>query len=255
MTAIGPSGDARSGLVERAVDAAAAARSLPLLGRSVSCPLCGWTFRFFTRGGSSILPKPQGYCPRCNAKVRHRWLWLNLADVVPEVMRSEVELLHIAPAHSDHRAFIRMKLGRYVPVDRAASPRAVALFDPCLPAFVPASFDVAVCLHVLEHLDDDHAAIRALRDLVRPQGLVVIGVPVRHDQQTIEDPTITDPAERAQQFGEPDHRRWYGYDIVDRLEHAGLEVDARLTADASPELRARYGLTTREGLYLCRRRS
>jgi SAM-dependent methyltransferase len=248
-----PMANSRSRLVAQAADLAAATRSIPLLGRRMSCPLCGWSFRFFTRGGSSIRRKPDGYCPRCNAKARHRWLWLNLADVLPEFERPGLDVLHIAPAYSTYRAITKMALGSYVPVDRAPSARAVARFDLCSPALVPASFDVAVCIHVLEHLDDDRVAIQALRELVRPGGLVVIGVPVHGDQLTLEDPTITDPAERVERFGEPDHRRCYGFDIVDRLEDAGLEVDARVTADAPSLLLKRYGLTKTEGLFLCRR--
>lgn len=200
-------------------------------------------------------PKPQGYCPRCNAKARHRWLWLNLADVLPESRRASLDVLHVAPAHSTHRAINKMTLSSYVPVDLSRSRRAVARFDLCRPALVPGSFDVALCIHVLEHLDEDRVAIGALHDLVRPGGLVVIGVPVRAGHLTHEDPTITDPAERAEHFGEPDHRRWYGSDIIDRLDAAGFDVDARHSADASETLRSTYGLTTKEGLFLCRRRA
>jgi SAM-dependent methyltransferase len=38
-------------------------------------------------------------------------------------------------------------------------------------------FDVIVCNHVLEHVPDDQAAMRELRRVVRPGGLVIIGVP------------------------------------------------------------------------------
>ncbi|HEU4657911.1 MAG TPA: class I SAM-dependent methyltransferase [Capillimicrobium sp.] len=39
------------------------------------------------------------------------------------------------------------------------------------------SFDVATCLDVVEHLDDDRFALRELRRLVRPGGRLVVTVP------------------------------------------------------------------------------
>ena len=45
-------------------------------------------------------------------------------------------------------------------------------------------------------------------------------------QVTVEDPTVTDPAEREKLFGQRDHVRRYGLDVVTRLEDAGFEVAA-----------------------------
>ena len=43
-------------------------------------------------------------------------------------------------------------------------------------------------------------------------------------EETFEDDTITDPAERTRIFGQYDHRRIYGRDYADRLRSAGFEV-------------------------------
>ena len=42
-------------------------------------------------------------------------------------------------------------------------------------------FDALLALDVIEHLDDDRAAIRTLSGLVRPNGLAIISVPARPD--------------------------------------------------------------------------
>jgi SAM-dependent methyltransferase len=39
------------------------------------------------------------------------------------------------------------------------------------------SFDLAVCLDVIEHLDDDRAALRELRRVIRPGGKLLVTVP------------------------------------------------------------------------------
>lgn len=241
------------GPTTRAVDLAAACRSLPLLGRRVRCPLCGWSFRHFIEGGRSLRRKDAGYCPRCNSKVRHRWLWMQLAPTLQEHDASTLDLLHVAPAHASHRALTRLPFGSHVTVDVEPSRRTTVVADITSAGLRASAFDLVICMHVLEHVDDDIAAIAELHRVVRPTGLVAIGVPVRVDTSTIEDPNVTDPRDRAELFGEPDHRRWYGTDIVERLETAGFAVQAELTDRAAPEIVERYGLKPGEGLFLCRR--
>jgi SAM-dependent methyltransferase len=46
-----------------------------------------------------------------------------------------------------------------------------------LPAVPPGSIDYAYTLNVLEHIEDDGAALKALRDRLRPGGLLLVYVP------------------------------------------------------------------------------
>jgi SAM-dependent methyltransferase len=43
--------------------------------------------------------------------------------------------------------------------------------------FAPASFDLVVCLDVIEHLQDDRAALRELRRVLAPGGALLVTVP------------------------------------------------------------------------------
>lgn len=238
----------------RAIDVAVAAWATPLRGGSRACPLCGWSFRWFTRGKLSVRPKPSGYCPRCNSKPRHRWFRLHLDALLPSSRVDRLAVLHIAPAHSTYRVLSQLPLAAYVTAGRDRSRRLALRCDLEARAIKEASFDVVVCIHVLEHVDDDQLAMRTLFEVTKPGGIVAVGVPVNDTGSTIEDPAITDPAEREKAFGEPDHRRWYAADIVDRLRAAGFhDVDPLLTAQAPSAVRDRYGLTRGEGLFLCRR--
>jgi hypothetical protein len=49
-----------------------------------------------------------------------------------------------------------------------------------------------------------------------------------------EDPAITDPEERTRRYGQADHVRAYGLDIVERLESALLDVDVFHPGDLCP---------------------
>ena len=50
-----------------------------------------------------------------------------------------------------------------------------------LPAEEVGAYDAVLALDVIEHLDDDRAAVGRLGDLARPDGYVVVSVPARPD--------------------------------------------------------------------------
>jgi ubiquinone/menaquinone biosynthesis C-methylase UbiE len=104
-------------------------------------------------------------------------------------------------------------------------------------------FDVILCSHVLEHIDDDRAALRELRRVLKPGGTVVLQHPIRDVQQTLEDPSITSPEERLHHYGQADHVRMYGRDFVDRLAEASFSSQV-VTAEEllTPAEFVRYGL-------------
>jgi hypothetical protein len=79
-------------------------------------------------------------------------------------------------------------------------------------------------------------------------------VPITADR-TIEDPTVTDPADRLRLYGQADHVRRYGPDYVDRLRAAGFEVAITQVTDLIQEDEAvRMGLaTTSAQIYHCRK--
>lgn len=124
-------------------------------------------------------------------------------------------------------------------LEPGAGERVLDLRDLDLP---DASFDLVLCLHVLEHVDDDARALRELRRVLRPGGTAILQVP-RRPGPTLEDPAATSPAERLARFGQEDHVRIYGDDYPQRLEAAGFAVRIDVFRDAlSPEERRRFAL-------------
>lgn len=66
------------------------------------------------------------------------------------------------------------------------------------------SFGFIVCNHVLEHVPDDHKAMRELYRVLKEMGVAYINVPVLCDI-TLEDPSYNTPALRSKYYGQFDH--------------------------------------------------
>ncbi|MEA3504407.1 MAG: methyltransferase domain-containing protein, partial [Bacteroidota bacterium] len=85
-------------------------------------------------------------------------------------------------------------------------------------------FDVLICNHVLEHVDDDEKALQEIYRVLKPGGWAILQVPISLTlQKTLEQPTSS-PAERERLFGQFDHVRLYGQDYKERLAKVGFIV-------------------------------
>lgn len=70
--------------------------------------------------------------------------------------------------------------------------------------------------------------MREIRRVLKPGGWAVLLVPdvVEQGDFTLEDPSVTERADRLRRYGQADHVRVYGWDYADRLAAAGLDVEA-----------------------------
>lgn len=120
--------------------------------------------------------------------------------------------------------------------------------------FASNTFDVILCSHVLEHIQDDGAAMAAMFHVLRPGGWAVVQVPLDVTRETtFEEPSVVDPLERERLFNQKDHVRVYGLDYGVRLESAGFQVhrdDFSRTID--DRLVRRYALVP-EVIHVCRK--
>lgn len=198
------------------------------LGKGKQCPLCGCQRRKFLPYGY-VTSRENALCPNCLSLERHRllWLWLVRESDIGRGAMALPKMLHIAPEVALMRKFKKMYAStpdRYVTAD-LESPLADMHFDVQQIPLEAESFDAIICNHIMEHVEDDHKALRELYRIMRRGGWGVILSPVELEREkTFEDDTITDPAERTRIFGQYDHRRIYGRDYAARLREAGFEV-------------------------------
>ena len=80
------------------------------------------------------------------------------------------------------------------------------------------SYDVIICSHVLEHIENDRKAMKELYLILKEGGFAILQVPISYSlEKTFEDNSIDTPDGREFAFGQNDHVRIYGPDYTVRL--------------------------------------
>ena len=217
-------------------------------GNTVTCNVCDHSFRKFLPYGRKA--RENALCPNCLALERHRLMWLFLQRET-EFFSKPLRVLHIAP----ELCFIdRMKALPnlvYITGD-IESPLATVKMDVHQIPFGDNSFDVVFCNHVLEHVEDDIQACREINRVLKPGGWGILQSPVYDLEKTLEDKTITDPAQREKLFGQRDHVRKYGKDYAQRLSKSGLRViEDRFVFGLDSDTVKKHALPPKEILYRC----
>lgn len=224
-----------------------AARRAAFRGDDRYCVLCGSPLSRFLPFGNL----PDEWCPVCASMGRHRFMWTILQAHTDLLGGASRQLLHFAPEPALEAALARIATLACVTAD-LHDPRVDDRVDIMRMPYRDASFDVVLCSHVLEHVEDDRAGIREVARVLRPGGWAVIMVPYFEGMLTDEDPSIVDPAERERRFGQQDHVRFYGRDIVDRLTEPGLRVEPfRAQALLSGDRLRREGVRPDETAFVC----
>ncbi len=220
-------------------------------GNQYICPCCNGHFRKFLPFG--VKPRSNARCPRCGSLERHRLLWLYLKNRT-KFFSDNLKVLHFAPEYIFQRTFTSLPNLDYVSAD-LDSPLAMVNMDITNIAYKDNSFDVILCIHVLEHVLDDQKAMRELFRVLKSGGWAILQVPILREK-TFEDPTIMTPEKRLKHFGKEDHVRIYGLDYKERLENAGfsVKVDSYLT-ELSKDIVNQYSLmpegVLKENIYFC----
>lgn len=219
-------------------------------GNAVQCPVCSRSYRQFLPYGR-ISTRPNALCPGCQSLERHRLIWLYL-ERETNFFQQPQDVLHIAPEACFMKPFEKVHGKRYITAD-LESPLAAVKMDIHKMPFNDQSFDMVLCNHVLEHVDNDIQALREIRRVLRPGGKAILQVPFFSPvpPTTDEDIRITDPRERERRFGQDDHVRKYGLDYPQRITQSGLRVDINeLAARLSAEEVFHSGISGGEKLYI-----
>ena len=210
-------------------------------GNKVECTVCEKSFSKFLPYGR-IIKRKNALCPSCLSLERHRLIWLFLKTKT-DFFSADLKVLHVAPEYCFIKRFKALKNLDYITGD-LESPLADVKMDIQEIPFGDDTFDVVICNHTLEHVDDDRKAMKEFYRVLKPGGWGILSSPINEKRDTTyEDASITDPKEREKHFGQRDHVREYGLDYTTRLEEAGFKANTQdIIAGLSPEEVERYAL-------------
>ena len=206
-------------------------------GNNCFCPICeSHTQSFAWRGHShpvieelSIIGagKRAVDCRVCGSTDRDRLLWEFLHPILQN-SQQKISVLHIAPELPLANAIQQNKNIQYVAVDKRSKgyyyPNWVKHADIQQEfSTQPSHFDIILCGHVLEHVEDDGLALQQLIKKLKPHGKLAISVPIAEKLETTRELDNSEwfrlsSIEKIALFGQVDHRRLYGKDLIHRFQ-------------------------------------
>lgn len=210
------------------------------------CTLCGYHGLFQATGHP---PRYDAVCSKCGSRERQRLFGLLFA-ARPDIGRG-ARVVHFAPEPLLAGEFRR----------RASDYRTADLFRPDCDLKLDieqidlphGSVDLFIVNHVLEHVDHRKALPELCRCL-SPGGIAILTMPVVDGwPQTYENPAVAfgdNDRLRVLHFGCPNHLRFFGADIRERIAEAGFELSE---FTATGEETVHHGLFRGEAIFITRK--
>ncbi len=188
-------------------------------GKTYTCTICDHQSRKLleTLGSSQ-------QCPFCGSLARTRRLY--------HLLNTEIGLtgnvLHFSPARPLYRKIKQHKEITYHSTDFENEFLAEYRYDITQISVENDFFDRIICYHILEHIPDDHKAMRELYRVLKQGGVAIIQTPFKNGK-IYENTSITTKIDRLKHFGQEDHVRIYSPEgLAGRLKNAGFEhIDIR----------------------------
>ena len=214
-----------------------------LLPARVTCPCCRWRGRKFHDYIEPGYTVRNAACPQCDSHPRHRYLSLWLSREFKLEDKSGVALV-FAPERALAPFWEKATRLKVFRVDKEGARGIDILADIKDLPVESNSVDLVWCHHVLEHVDDDRAAMKELNRVLRPDsGELIVSVPMA-------------PGTLTHEYGFPDptqsgHWRMYGDDFEDRLAESGFTVQA-INFSLTDEDYRRYAFNP-EPFYMCKK--
>jgi SAM-dependent methyltransferase len=223
------------------------------LGTEYRCPICGWPTRAFRP--LAVNPTFRERCSRCGSLARHRLLWLYLRERT-DFFSARLKVLHFSPEGCFTERFRRLRNLDYTTADIAGGYTAwMETLDLTAIAKPDNTYDVVLCIHVLQAVEDDARAMREVFRVLKPGGWALLNSRYDPDaEKTRPNPALPPPEVRAAATQKDFAYRIYGRDFSEQLQAAGFEVEIVPFRDSlPPRLIARYFLKTSGDVVIARK--
>ena len=237
------------------------------------CPNCGSSFDFF-------LPLPDSYlkqvkdnflfkidsaetlnakeyqCPVCHSSDRDRLITLYIKRLLRD--RDFKKIMHVAPADPINNFIKKNSSAELVTVDLYMKNVTHNLSLTDLSFFPDNSFDLTICSHVFEHIEEDKLAAQELFRVSSHGSVSLMLVPINKSlEHNFEMPIGNDPELRWKYYGQEDHVRLYSQNgFIKLLSDAGFTVELFKPSKEALNLRQElkvYGIDNNSVLYVARK--
>ncbi len=180
------------------------------------------------------------WCPHCQShdRERHLRLFLDALSLLDCVRGGAI--LHMAPETRLAEFVLTHGPSLYVSGDLNPNNENVRKIDLQQIPFPDETFDLLICNHTLEHVDDATAALREMRRVLKPGARLICQTPfATRLTKTLEEPLLQSPEDRLFFYGQEDHVRLFGLDLEELIRQAGfagrLVPHADILSDVDPE--------------------
>ena len=185
-------------------------------GADFQCNVCNKKLRKFilSEDGDRL-------CPFCGSLSRTRRLW-NILNV--GYLKEGIGILDFSPSRSLYRVLKNTPGINYVSTDISGDFLSDFQYDITDINAKNNKYDLIICYHVLEHIDNDNQAMKEIFRVLKKGGTCIIQTPFK-EGDIYEDPSIKKEQERLKHFGQRDHVRIYSVNgLKDRLVKSGFQV-------------------------------
>lgn len=194
-------------------------------------------------------------CPRCGCHDRERHLVLYLKKLELFEKFADASILHFAPEQYLSQFIEKKKPNKYIRGDLYPEIPNVEKIDMLQIPYPDKYFDFVIANHVLEHVNDDLAGLSEIRRVLKVGGYAILQTPFSPIlSKTFSDPGIDTNFARYHAYGQEDHVRLYGKDIVARFESVGFKSHMCYHNDVLVEIEpTRHGVNVNEPFFLFER--
>lgn len=210
------------------------------IGNKKKCNICQTKLRKFISINHDLV------CPRCGSLSRTR----RLKSIIDTYFHdTQLMILDFSPNRSFYKYF-KKEHPNYLASDLSGdffSDVSYNLLDLPVP---PNYYDLIICYHILEHIENDTKAIAELYRILKNGGTCIIQTPFK-EGDSYENEQIVNPDERKIHFGQEDHVRIYSVNgLFIKLQQIGFEVEIITFNDKTDSF---YGFTNQETILIAKK--
>ena len=167
-------------------------------------------------------------CPYCGSNDRERHLFLYMEEIELFKKINNLKILHIAPEINLYKKIKSLNPLEYICGDLFTERYDIDInkIDITKMQYNEEYFDMVICNHVLEHIENDMDAMKEIFRVLKKDGIAILQTPYSENiEKSFEEESINTDELRFKYYGQEDHVRIYGLDLFTRLENSGFKLN------------------------------